>query len=190
MLRIDSAIRESLRYSSLGVIAFEREVASPEGLDIGNGIKVPKGTRIGLPMSSIHSDERLYENAESYDPLRFSRPREEYEDSLKALERGEGKVGNGDVKMHGHGREGDKGKRDMKKTLDLKNTSAVTPGEGFLSFGHGRHACPGRYVNFMLPYNSLACFLKFPLFICPILYPPSLSRPAPLHLPHLPYFSS
>ena len=137
MIRIDSAIRESLRFSSLSVAAFERAVAAPDGLDIGNGVIVPKGAHIALPMHMIHEDESRYENAKQYDPLRFSRPREEYETSLQQVKHEEPAEANG-TKASG-------GKRDMKRTLELKNQSAVTPGEGFLSFGHGKHACPGRF---------------------------------------------
>ena len=36
-------------------------------------------------------------------------------------------------------------KRDLDKLLESKNLSTVTTSDTFLPFGHGRHACPGRF---------------------------------------------
>lgn len=45
----------------------------------------------------------------------------------------------------------------MQTALDLKTTSLVTTSDTYLAFGHGRHACPGRFfaaqeMKLMLAY--------------------------------------
>lgn len=45
--------------------------------------------------------------------------------------------------------------------LDLKNTSLVTTQPSFLSFGHGRHACPGRFFAAQEMKLMLAYMVRF-----------------------------
>jgi cytochrome P450 len=49
-----------------------------------DGLHLPQGTKVGTSTYSIHHDENLYQNANVYDALRFSRAREESIDMLKA----------------------------------------------------------------------------------------------------------
>lgn len=37
-------------------------------------------------------------------------------------------------------------KEELAKVMESKNLSTLTTSETFLSFGHGRHACPGRLL--------------------------------------------
>jgi cytochrome P450 len=48
-----------------------------------NGITIPKGTHIFAPLTSIHRDERIYENANKFDGFRFSRMREQEGEKTK-----------------------------------------------------------------------------------------------------------
>ncbi|KAF2769280.1 putative P450 monooxygenase [Teratosphaeria nubilosa] len=113
LVRIDSTIKESIRCSSLGIVGLTRMVTSPTGIDLGDGIHVPKGIRVAAPIAGIHRDPENYEHPDEYDAFRFSREREV---------------------LGGNGR-----------ILDKRAQGIVTTSDAFLTFGHGRHACPGRF---------------------------------------------
>lgn len=80
LYRIDSCVRESMRCSAFGIVALPRTVARQEGLDLGNGARIPAGVRLGIPMKAIHHDDRYYENPLDFDAFRFSRAFESLED--------------------------------------------------------------------------------------------------------------
>ncbi|KAF5680548.1 cytochrome P450 monooxygenase [Fusarium denticulatum] len=67
----DSAIRESMRWSDFGLFALPRRVNSP-GITVDNGIYVPPGVHIEIPMHSIHTDEGFYADAGTFKPFRFA----------------------------------------------------------------------------------------------------------------------
>ncbi|KAH9845361.1 P450 monooxygenase [Teratosphaeria destructans] len=113
LIRVDSTIKESIRCSSLGIVGLTRIVTSPTGIDLGDGIHVPKGIRVAAPIAGIHRDPENYEHPNVYDAFRFSREREFL-----------GETG---------------------KILDKRAQGIVTTSDAFLTFGHGRHACPGRF---------------------------------------------
>ena len=49
-----------------------------------NGVTIPAGTRIGIPVHSVHMDEELYPNAQEFDGFRFYKLREkEGDDALE-----------------------------------------------------------------------------------------------------------
>jgi len=126
--RHDSAIRESMRFSDMGFLGMQRMVVAKGGVDFGDGIIVPQGVRLATPNSHIHHDPAFYgDSANSYNPFRFSAPREDYEATLKRA-RADGKA-----------------EADIRKVLELKNQALVTVGPNFLGFGNGIHSCPGRF---------------------------------------------
>jgi cytochrome P450 len=47
-----------------------------------NGVTVPAGTLLGLPVHSVHMDEELYPNAQEFDGFRFLRLREKEGDDV------------------------------------------------------------------------------------------------------------
>ena len=100
---------------------------------MNDGLHLPQGTRIGTPTYSIHHDNNVYENAMTYDAFRFSRVRAGA--SKSSTENGTAT--------------GAMNKEDLAKVLEAKNLSTVTTSDTFLSFGHGRHACPGRFFAAM-----------------------------------------
>ncbi|KAI0835927.1 cytochrome P450 [Hypoxylon sp. FL0890] len=117
----DSPIRESMRVSCLSPSLTKRKVIAREG--ITNPVErwhAPYGSYLMLSVSPIHLDEEIYENPEEYDAFRFSRVRQEFESS-----------------------------QDEEKTyedhLKVMNMSMGTTSDKHLAFGHGRHACPGRF---------------------------------------------
>ena len=131
MVKTDSAIRESLRISTFMSHGMDRMIVAPKGVTMNNGMHLPQGTRLGTATYSIHHDDSVYDHALTYDAFRFSRARE------TALENGHGAANGG------------ASKEDLAKVLESKNLSTVTTSDTFLSFGHGRHACPGRFFAAM-----------------------------------------
>ncbi|KAI9797225.1 MAG: hypothetical protein M1835_001581 [Candelina submexicana] len=121
MVRTDSAIRESMRLSSLTSKGLDRTIVAKEGLTMEDGVFLPQGTKVGTALYSIHRDESFYTNANKYDAFRFSRPLEEAKQDLSVIEAAPA-LG------------------DMPQNAPLTQTS-----DTFLEFGHGRHACPGRF---------------------------------------------
>ncbi|KAL3418560.1 cytochrome P450 [Phlyctema vagabunda] len=76
LVKIDSAIRESMRISTFMIKGLQRMVKSPTGVTLQNGTHIPQGSTIGTPVYAIHHDNANYENAMKYDAFRFSRARE------------------------------------------------------------------------------------------------------------------
>lgn len=100
-----------------------RKVMPTEGIENKiEGWRAPRGAYIGLDVHSVQHDPDVYPRPEMYDAFRFSRPKEESHETSKD--------GNSD---------------DAADILRLKNTGLVTTSDSFLNFGHGRHACPGRF---------------------------------------------
>ncbi|KAL0068018.1 hypothetical protein AAF712_004921 [Marasmius tenuissimus] len=84
LVRLDSALRESGRYSCVGGSAVTRRVWEDDGIVIpvngkeGKGIWVPKGATVGVAQAQIHFDEKYYgPTADKFDAFRFSRPKEQ-----------------------------------------------------------------------------------------------------------------
>ncbi|KAM3424782.1 hypothetical protein BST61_g6763 [Cercospora zeina] len=124
LIRVDSAIRETMRYTALGDINLRRLITAPNGITLSNGMHIPCGTRVAWSSYDVHQGEERYpERPHEYDAFRFSRPREEYLERVKAGENAE----------------------RLQRVLEQKNTALIAVGNDWLSFGHGRHACPGRF---------------------------------------------
>ncbi|KAI9766853.1 MAG: hypothetical protein M1839_004758 [Geoglossum umbratile] len=106
MVKLDSAIKESMRLSCFGTRGCTRKVIKASGITLSNGLWVPNGATITTPLWSIHHDEDIYPHADQYVPFRFY---------------------------------------NAAKNQVSGSKSIGTTSPEFLSFGHGRHACPGRY---------------------------------------------
>lgn len=85
-------------------------------------------------MYSIHHDEANYSCASRFDAFRFSRPREEHEAKSQAANDNNA---NRTVQPSNE--------TEAIPALKQKPQSTVNLGDGFLTFGYGRHACPGRF---------------------------------------------
>lgn len=105
MVKIDSFIKESQRLNGVSGISLFRRAT--KDLTLSDGTYVPAGTILTAIVASTHHDENNYENAGAFDPFRFSRLREQEDDTTK-------------------------------------HQYVSTSGKD-ISFGHGRHACPGRF---------------------------------------------
>lgn len=121
LVRLDSAIRESMRFSNFAQTLVERKVVAAEGVtNKAEGWHVPYGGLFTLNLGNIHHDSDLHHNANTYDAFRYSNPRESYE--AKSQDQ-----------------------KGSEEGLKLKQMGMVTTSDSHLPFGHGRHACPGRF---------------------------------------------
>ncbi|EME80604.1 uncharacterized protein MYCFIDRAFT_141937 [Pseudocercospora fijiensis CIRAD86] len=135
LFRIDSTIKESMRLHAIFTVGTLREVTKKDGVDLGDGWRVPHGVRLATPIVAIHRDEHFYPNAYEFDAFRFSRDQEQVD--------------------------GDKA------TLEKRSQAMVTTSESYLSFGHGRQACPGRFfasqeMKLMLAHIVMNYDVKLP----------------------------
>lgn len=73
----DSAIRESIRRSSIQTRGLLRAVVSPDGVTLPNGVHIPQGTWLGVPVQAVHMDGDLYDKPYEYNPFRFAKMRSE-----------------------------------------------------------------------------------------------------------------
>jgi cytochrome P450 len=138
LVHTDSAIRESMRVSGFVTRGLQRKVVAKEGLEHkGLGLKLPFGSTVSVDAHGIMHDEQSYGNAHTFDPFRFAKQREREEASVSNSEEGR-----------------------VKAALESKQLSCSSTSEKFLTFGHGRHACPGRFLvshelKLLLAYASM-----------------------------------
>lgn len=117
--RIDSAIRESMRYTPMSDISLRRVISSRRGVDLSEGLHLPCGTRVVVPAFCIQRDQDIFGmDAGSYDAFRFSRPLEQRTSAASEAQ---------------------------SKLPHPKPQAITSTSESFTAFGHGRHACPGRF---------------------------------------------
>ncbi|RPD64699.1 cytochrome P450 [Lentinus tigrinus ALCF2SS1-7] len=117
MWKVDSFLRESQRINGIGLTSVTRKTLTD--ITLNDGTFIPKDTLIVAASYPTHYDDAIYENAETFDPFRFSRMRE----------------GDGEGTKH-----------------QFVNTSIE-----YIPFGHGKHACPGRFFA----ANELKAMLAF-----------------------------
>ncbi|TDZ16937.1 Cytochrome P450 monooxygenase gloP [Colletotrichum orbiculare MAFF 240422] len=121
LYRLDSAIRESQRLSNFSCTLMERKVVAEEGItNVEEGWHLPKGSFLTVNLEGLHHDDELTPQATEYDAFRTSRQREAYDAKPPS-------------------------ERSLEEGLRLKNLGMVTTSDAHLPFGHGRHACPGRF---------------------------------------------
>jgi cytochrome P450 len=85
MIRVDSALRESMRlwgFISRGVM---KKVVTPTGIHLPSGEYLPFGSKVGVTSYGIHHDESAYPNALHYNPFRFSDATEECQKGEKSV---------------------------------------------------------------------------------------------------------
>ncbi len=124
MYKTYSTLRESSRLGSFLGVGLSRTVMSPVGVTAPNGTFCPYGSTISVPTNGVHNDPALYPDAASYQPFRFSSQRESLPAEL------------GDTLPE---------TLDTEDYLKRANLSFVSTSPTYHPFGHGRHACPGRF---------------------------------------------
>ncbi|KAI1822654.1 ent-kaurene oxidase [Xylaria intraflava] len=140
---VDSAIRESMRISTVGTIMLPRKVIRPHGVTLENcRDPIPAGVDIGIPIQPIHLDEAIYPDAKSYHPFRFARP-----DEVRKMQASFAADGECADQISQHASPG--GKQTLAASLD----------NAFFGFGVGKHACPGRFFALVEMKLFVAHFL-------------------------------
>ncbi|KAM4055842.1 cytochrome p450 [Hirsutella rhossiliensis] len=124
LVRVDSSIRESQRLSNFHSTLIERVIIPSGGLRLhvpGHDWILPRGAHLTVNLDGLHHDEDVYDDARTYDALRFSRIRESRGERCSDTDAGTGVGG---------------------ATLPL---GMVSMNDTHFSFGHGRFICPGRF---------------------------------------------
>lgn len=84
MKKLDSFLRESMRFEPPGFASFTRKVLKP--VTLSSGQVIPAGVGIEVPSIGMNFDESVHENPEKFDHLRFYRQRQVNEKGTKAAE--------------------------------------------------------------------------------------------------------
>ncbi|KAL5522639.1 hypothetical protein ACEPAG_8657 [Sanghuangporus baumii] len=112
MQKIDSYIRETLRFDGIGLLSMQRKIL--QDYTLSDGTFLPAGTHVACNSVATHYDERNYQRAGEFDGFRFVQS---------------------DSNSHSETQDPRENTKDQVVSTSLE----------FLTFGHGRHACPGRF---------------------------------------------
>ena len=133
MYLMDACLRESSRLASIIGLGVNVKVVAEDGITAPDGTHCPKGSLLSVPSWAIHNDEELYPDPLLFKPERYLAPRTQSQvDHTNDADQ--------EDKPTEQAR-ADKNRR----YLDRANLSFTTTSPTYLGFGHGRHACPGRF---------------------------------------------
>ncbi|KAJ7853056.1 cytochrome P450 [Mycena olivaceomarginata] len=100
---------------NVGPVAMTRQVIAKDGFKFSDGTTIPYGALISIPSAPTHHDPANYDHPDMFDGFRFSRMREERQRRVDS-------EGTGIFTQH-----------------------MVTTAPEHVVFGHGHHACAGRF---------------------------------------------
>ncbi|KAF7348759.1 hypothetical protein MVEN_01395100 [Mycena venus] len=100
---------------STSTLHLRRKVVAKDGFRFSDGTTIPYGSFISVPGKATHHDPANYDEPEVFDGFRLSRLREE---------------------RHG---------LDAGERSDFFNSHMISTAPEYIAFGHGQHACPGRF---------------------------------------------
>ncbi|KAL8793676.1 MAG: hypothetical protein Q9195_003725 [Heterodermia aff. obscurata] len=116
----DSAVRETLRISPPVGRGVMRQVMHRDGLTLPGGQHLPKDAWVGVSVHGINHDDRFYPDPDQFKPFRFARSEAKSSDEPSSP-----------------------------TTQDVEgppnDAYLATAEDKFMSFGYGRHSCPGRW---------------------------------------------
>ncbi|KAI9154753.1 Cytochrome P450 monooxygenase ATR2 [Paramyrothecium foliicola] len=115
MEKVDSFLKEILRFHTLSASVLNRKVIKP--FKLSNGQQIPAGVYVQIPAGAMAYDDELFPNAKTFDALRFFR--------LQQVR--------------------DKGTSHSETVKTDPNTQLVGVSRANLFWGYGRHVCPGRF---------------------------------------------
>ncbi|KAK7999134.1 hypothetical protein PG991_014809 [Apiospora marii] len=119
MLKLDSTMRESGRMNSMVTFATSRLVVDPEGITTPSGVHIPPGVVVSGPAYPVFHDEAIYPDPHTFKPFRFAEIRQQPSEGGAAGEKG--------------------------TYVQRARQAFATTSPEYVAFGHGRHACPGRF---------------------------------------------
>ena len=140
MHRVDSAVKETLRHSDFANLAMRR--IAVKDVTTESGLKVLRGQALAVPSRSIMTDPTNYPDPYNYDAFRFSRPLEKEEQEIKSSQDAESPCTDGPDSI---AEKESRAEREI--NLKYNMVEATRTSETYLSFGHGTHACPGRFLS-------------------------------------------
>ncbi|KAJ7285046.1 cytochrome P450 [Mycena rebaudengoi] len=129
-VRLDSFLKESQRLNGMGALWMPRMAVSD--FTFADGTKISPGTFVATAATAIHEDEDVYERPLEFDGLRFSSIREQRNDP------------------------NDLENFELDSDDDWKYRLTGTSPH-CLSFGGGRHICPGRFFASL----ELKCLMAY-----------------------------
>lgn len=110
--------RRSYRKLIVSVASFQRKVLKP--IILSNGQVIPAGVTIEIPAYGVSRDEGVFADPETFDGLRFYNLRENSESFNRTS-------------------------ATFSKLDAAAHNQFVSVSQNSLTFGYGRHACPGRF---------------------------------------------
>ncbi|QDS69855.1 hypothetical protein FKW77_000310 [Venturia effusa] len=135
MVRMDSILRESIRLNSFLTVGLTRLVVAPQGVTSPiSKTYMPRGTLCGVPSHAVFNDEDQFQEANVFTPFRYSDIRKP--DPQTPAAHSERKDSSVDLPA--------KGPEDL-AYIKKANLACVTTSEDYHPWGHGRHACRGRF---------------------------------------------
>jgi cytochrome P450 len=126
---MDACLRESSRLASIIGLGVNVKVVAQDGITAPDGTHYPQGCLLSVPSWGIHNDEELY-----HDPTEF-RP-ERYLSTDNSFTNTDEKPTTTDPGPPSN---------KNKAYLSQANNAFTSTSPTYLGFGHGRHACPGRF---------------------------------------------
>ncbi|KAI0193565.1 cytochrome P450 [Xylaria flabelliformis] len=75
MTKLDSFLKETLRMYPATMASFQRKVL--RSFTLSDGRVIPAGVIIEVPATAVSSDPEVFDNADTYDPLRFHKMRQQ-----------------------------------------------------------------------------------------------------------------
>ncbi|RDL34575.1 Uncharacterized protein BP5553_07703 [Venustampulla echinocandica] len=103
--KLDSFMKESQRFNPPSLLSYHRVMLEKHVL--ADGMVLPRGAHISMPVSAIQNDPEVTSDPEVFDGFRYYKLRQR------------------------------EGERHLHQFVTTQTTS--------LNFGHGKHACPGRF---------------------------------------------
>jgi cytochrome P450 len=123
---MDACLRESSRLASIIGLGVNVKVVASDGITAPDGTHYPQGCLLSVPSWGIHNDEELYSDPTAFKPERYL-----VTDTPTTADE---KLTNPDSPSD-----------NTKAYLSQANKSFTSTSPTYLAFGHGRHACPGRF---------------------------------------------
>ena len=164
MYKLDSFLRETMRLDASALssdfptcmFAFDKpfwnqplissyhQVTMPRkclrAMTFSDGTTVPQGALLFVGSQVLHTDARHYARPESFDPFRFVSSQVDDRQELST--------------SHSYSGFSSSGSTFLPASLTLPATSPT-----FLAWGHGKHACPGRFLAASVMKLVLARFV-------------------------------